>query len=63
MKHLLIIKNMQDEKDAEAISEMLQDAGVIFEVDLQHKTLNILNRGDAVQTAKRIISEHGYIVI
>lgn len=61
-KHILFVKNLQNEEDVEKINSTLSQTKVDFEILLASKAVVIYGRNDVVYIAKKTMSEAGYVI-
>lgn len=63
MKHILLIKNLQDEIQVNAIQKALADTRVIYEVDLGRKCVIVQGNQDMVFIVRKALQELGLIIL
>ncbi len=62
MKHLLFVKNLNGQEDAERIREAFMDSRVEYEIILDRQCVVVYGRNDIVRAAKTLLAEAGFIV-
>lgn len=62
MKHIIFVKDMNDEQSVKKISEALSETRVDFEMNLERQAVIVEGRNDIVHIAKIAIREAGYTV-
>ena len=62
MKHIIFVKDMNDEQSVKRVTEALNETRVDFEVNLERQAVIVEGRNDIVHIAKIAIREAGYTV-
>lgn len=62
MKHIIFVKDMNDEISVKKVSEALGETRVDFEINLERQAVIVEGRNDIVHIAKIAIREAGYTV-
>ncbi len=62
MKHIIFVKDMNDEHCVKLITEALSETRVDFEINLERQAVIVEGRNDIVHIAKIAIREAGYTV-
>jgi copper chaperone CopZ len=62
MKHIIFVKDMNDEQCVKRITEALGETRVDFEINLERQAVIVEGRNDIVHIAKIAIREAGYTV-
>lgn len=62
MKHIIFVKDMNDEVSVKKVSEALGETRVDFEINLERQAVIVEGRNDIVHIAKIAIREAGYTV-
>ncbi|MBV1709008.1 MAG: heavy-metal-associated domain-containing protein [Erysipelothrix sp.] len=62
MKHIIFVKDMNDEHCVKLITEALSETRVDFEINLERQAMIVEGRNDIVHIAKIAIREAGYTV-
>ena len=63
MKHILLIKNLNDESQVDAIQKSLADTRVIYEVDLGRKCVIVHGNQDMVFVVRKALQELGLVIL
>ena len=62
MKHIIFVKDMNDEHCVKLLTEALSETRVDFEINLERQAVIVEGRNDIVHIAKIAIREAGYTV-
>lgn len=61
-KHIIFVKNLNNQEDVAKITEALSGTKVDFEILLHSKAVVVMGRNDVVYIAKTVIKEAGYSI-
>jgi copper chaperone CopZ len=62
MKHIIFVRDMNDEQSVKRVTEALSETRVDFEINLERQAVIVEGRNDIVHIAKIAIREAGYTV-
>lgn len=63
MKHILLVKNLCELSQVQAIEKSLADTRVIFSVDLERKCVIVEGNQDMVFIVRKALQELGLIIL
>ncbi|MCH4285734.1 MULTISPECIES: hypothetical protein [Bacillota] len=63
MKNIILVKNLNDNDQVETLRKALSETRVDFDINLDKKCVIVEGNSDMVAIARKVVSDHGFMII
>lgn len=63
MKNIVLVKNLTEQEQVNRLENALSETRVDFEINLEKKCVVVEGNSDMVAIARKVISDHGFMII
>lgn len=63
MKNIILVKNLNDCDQVETLRKALSETRVDFDINLDKKCVIVEGNSDMVAIARKVVSDHGFMII